>query len=70
MGSWNQVTQVVVLNYPPETANGYLALYFEGELAMELKNVVFRTNESVTVSSLIFSSTPMPSDVSNFRVQA
>ncbi|BGP54683.1 hypothetical protein JCM8202_003190 [Rhodotorula sphaerocarpa] len=54
-GSWNQVTQVVVLNYPPETANGYLALYFEGELAMELKNVVFRTNESVTVSSLIFS---------------
>lgn len=53
--SWNRITQVAILNSEPETANGYLALWHGEELAIELKNVVFRLNMSVAVSALTFS---------------
>ncbi|GAA5992693.1 hypothetical protein JCM10908_006883 [Rhodotorula pacifica] len=54
-GVWNQVTQVVVLNSKPDLANGYLALYAGEELAIELTDVVFRVNTSVTATAMTFS---------------
>ncbi|KAL8287268.1 hypothetical protein RQP46_003720 [Phenoliferia psychrophenolica] len=54
---WNEVTQVIVLNSSPGTsgpANGYLAQYVNGQLVMERKDVVFRTDPAVGISRLFF----------------
>mgnify|MGYP006969723610 FL=1 len=54
--SWTQVTQVVILNSEPDLANGYLALYAGEKLAIELTDVVFRVNTTVTATAMMFSS--------------
>ncbi|GAA5966249.1 hypothetical protein JCM8115_006425 [Rhodotorula mucilaginosa] len=54
-GSWTQVTQVVILNSEPDLANGYLALYAGEKLAIELTDVVFRVNTTVTATAMMFS---------------
>lgn len=56
MRSWTQVTQVVILNSEPDLANGYLALYAGEKLAIELTDVVFRVNTTVTATAMTFSS--------------
>lgn len=50
------MTEVVILNSEPHIANGYLALYAGEDLAIELPNVVFRVNNTVTVTAFTFSS--------------
>ncbi|GAA5874878.1 hypothetical protein JCM3774_006554 [Rhodotorula dairenensis] len=54
-GGWNKVTQVVILNSEPDVANGYLALYAGEKLAIELSDVVFRVNTTVTITAMTFS---------------
>lgn len=47
---------MVILNSEPDLANGYLALYAGEKLAIELTDVVFRVNTTVTATAMMFSS--------------
>ncbi|KAG0662001.1 hypothetical protein C6P46_003706 [Rhodotorula mucilaginosa] len=56
--SWGfcfQGQKVVILNSEPDLANGYLALYAGEKLAIELTDVVFRVNTTVTATAMMFS---------------
>ncbi|GAA5821877.1 hypothetical protein JCM11251_004755 [Rhodosporidiobolus azoricus] len=55
-GSYNTITEVVIFNSDADTANGVLALYAGETLAFERHDLVFRVNESVSISSFIISS--------------
>lgn len=54
--SWTTVTQVAILNSAPDKANGILELYVGEKAVIQLHNVIFRTNESVFINALTFSS--------------
>ncbi|BGO98425.1 hypothetical protein JCM10021v2_002085 [Rhodotorula toruloides] len=54
-GSWTTVTQVAILNSAPDKANGVLELYVGEKAVIQLDNVIFRTNTSVFVNALTFS---------------
>ncbi|GAA5891682.1 hypothetical protein JCM5296_005510 [Sporobolomyces johnsonii] len=57
-GVYNTVTEIAILNSNPGTpceANGVLAVYAGETLAFERTDVVFRTNASVSFTSLAFS---------------
>lgn len=47
---------MVILNSEPDLANGYLALYAGEKLTIELTDVVFRVNTTVTATAMMFSS--------------
>ncbi|KAM0754719.1 hypothetical protein T439DRAFT_352708 [Meredithblackwellia eburnea MCA 4105] len=56
---WNEVTQVIALNTDPGAvgpANGYLAMYHNGNLAFERADIVYRLNSSVLINQFFFSS--------------
>ncbi|KAL8287565.1 hypothetical protein RQP46_003423 [Phenoliferia psychrophenolica] len=56
---WNEVTQVVVLNSNASAsggpANGYLAMYFNGNLAFERSDMIYRVDPSIGISRFFFS---------------
>ncbi|BGO90609.1 hypothetical protein JCM10020v2_002252 [Rhodotorula toruloides] len=54
-GSWTTVTQVAILNSAPDKANGILELYVGEKAVIQLNNVIFRTNTSVFINALTFS---------------
>ncbi|KAM0750529.1 hypothetical protein T439DRAFT_234140 [Meredithblackwellia eburnea MCA 4105] len=65
VGQWQRVTEVIVLNTVTPLAsntdpyvgpnNGHLSIYFNGNLAFQRDDVVFRTNASVAIDNFMFS---------------
>ncbi|GAA6060768.1 hypothetical protein JCM10212_006748 [Sporobolomyces blumeae] len=53
-GGWTTITQLVALN-TPGYANGLLYLWANGSLALAHTGLVWRTQESVTLSKIMFS---------------
>lgn len=55
-GVWNQVDMVVGLNNPVGTANGFVAVYYNGVLAINQTSLQIRTKSSVSnVQGMFFS---------------
>ncbi|GAA5823504.1 hypothetical protein JCM5353_006284 [Sporobolomyces roseus] len=53
-GGWTTITQLISLNTPP-FANGLLYLWANNTLALAHTGLVWRTNEDVTLSKIMFS---------------
>ncbi|TNY18022.1 hypothetical protein DMC30DRAFT_381187 [Rhodotorula diobovata] len=54
-GGWTTITQLVALNSAPNAANGLLALYVNHSLVYSHDHVLWRTDPTLTLSSVLFS---------------
>ncbi|KAF8345835.1 polysaccharide lyase family 14 protein [Amanita rubescens] len=54
-GQWNRITMLVLLNNPPDLANGNIQLYFNDVLAINQTNLQIRSNSSLAANGMYFS---------------
>ncbi|KAI0699243.1 hypothetical protein BC835DRAFT_1268052 [Cytidiella melzeri] len=54
-GQWSQVTMLVRLNNPLNTASGEISLYFNNVKAIDEKTVQLRTSDAIDIGGLYFS---------------
>jgi len=65
-GAWTNIEQEVRLNSPGR-ADGFLAIWIDGVLRVELKQVMFRARDAVRIEGVVSDvhyNTPAPSDTS------